>query len=241
MQALLTLHDVMPHTLPRVRDLIERLPAAALPRLALLVVPGLPWDRDQLVQLRQWQRKGLMLAGHGWEHRCRRITTTYHQLHSRFVSRQAAEHLSLTRDELMDLVRDCHQWFGKQGLGEPDYYVPPAWAIGALTRDDLRHLPFRYYEDTGGIYDSLTGRYARLPLAGFEADKPWRRHSLRLWNALNSRLSSAQRPLRLSIHPYDAELLLANDMWRMLEQVTIWRDYRALGTAHLREPNKVGV
>jgi predicted deacetylase len=241
MQALLTLHDVMPHTLPWVRALITRLPAAALPRLALLVVPGLPWEPEQLAQLRQWQRMGLTLAGHGWQHRCRRIATVYHHLHSRFVSRQAAEHLSCSREELLDLVRDCHQWFPSQGLGEPDYYVPPAWALGALTRADLSALPFRYYEDTSGIYDSATGRYARLPLAGFEADKPWRRHSLLLWNALNSRLCCAQRPLRISIHPYDAELLLAQELWQMLERVTLWRDYRALGAAHLRLPNKVGV
>jgi hypothetical protein len=241
MQALLTLHDVMPHTLSRVSALIQRLPASALPRLTLLVVPGLAWESDQLVQLRQWQRQGLTLAGHGWLHQCRRIVTTYHHLHSRFVSRQAAEHLSCSRQELLDLVQDCHQWFPQHGFSGPDYYVPPAWARGALTRADLRTLPFRYFEDTSGIYDSATNRYARLPLAGFEADKSWRRYSLLAWNALNSRLCSPQHPLRISIHPFDSDLLLARDMWQMLEQVTLWRDYHALSTAQWREPNKVGV
>ena len=66
--------------------------------------------------------------------------------------------------------------------------------------------------------DGPTGRVRWLPLAGFEADTAFRALSLRVWNGLNRFIARRiQRPLRISIHPGDLDLLLKMDAKRMLE------------------------
>lgn len=67
-----------------------------------------------------------------------------------------------------------------------------------------------------------------LPLVGFEADTNLRKLSLILSNSINLAFSSEQRPLRISIHPDDYELLLAKDIKRFLKRVTVNRCYKEL-------------
>ncbi|WP_108125222.1 DUF2334 domain-containing protein [Saccharospirillum mangrovi] len=216
--AIVSLHDVMPDTLDDVRWWLTHWLADVPPAdLTLLVVPGLDWQPAQLEQLRAWQQQGYELAGHGWQHRVRRISTLYHRLHSTFVSRQAAEHLSLSEAELIELIERNYQWFTDNDFQSPELYVPPAWALGQLGTTARRHLPFRYLESTAGFHDLHAGRFHALPLAGFEADARWRVPSLRLWNGLNRRVATAQRALRLSIHPHDHRYYLADDLQRWLQ------------------------
>ncbi|WP_341936766.1 polysaccharide deacetylase family protein [Marinimicrobium sp. C2-29] len=231
MRALVSIHDVMPETLGRVADLIQRIPPAARAGLVLLVVPGRDWQPRDIEQLALWQQQGLELAGHGWHHRAGRIAGLYHRWHARFISRQAAEHLSLSRRALRQLLVDNHAWFEHHRLTPPELYVPPAWALGPLHRQDLAASPFRYFETTSGLYQ-VTGAAKvvrwHLPLLGFEADTAGRQCGLRLWNRANRALASERRPLRLALHPYDGELLLARDLSRALAELTECLDYRTL-------------
>ena len=215
--AIVSLHDVMPDTLDEVAWWLNNWLADIDPAdLTLLVVPGLDWQPQQLAQLRQWQQQGYELAGHGWLHQVRRISTLYHRLHSTLVSRQAAEHLSLSEAELIELLQRNYQWFTDNDFQSPELYVPPAWALGKLPAAARRHLPFHYLESTAGFHDLHAGRFHALPLAGFEADARWRVPSLRLWNGLNRRLATSQRALRLSIHPHDHRYYLASSLQRWL-------------------------
>ena len=52
--ALLSVHDVMPRTLPAVEDTLELIESLGLVRPTLLIVPGLGWTSEQLEQLRAW-------------------------------------------------------------------------------------------------------------------------------------------------------------------------------------------
>lgn len=226
MKALISIHDVMPQTLNSVRELIDLLPAPCRDKLTLLVVPGLDWQADQIRQLKEWQDTGYILAGHGWRHTCGQDKTFYHRLHAAILSRNAAEHLSLDTEELAALLVRNHNWFGQQDLASPDFYVPPAWAMGALGRARLRELPFRYYETTSGIYDSERDLHRHLPLTGFQADTLWRRCSLAGWNAMNRAMATASRPLRISIHPDDHRLQLRRSLFHYLNLVTETVDYR---------------
>jgi predicted deacetylase len=97
-------------------------------------------------------------------------------------------------------------------LPAPSLYVPPAWAMGRISRAGLRKLPFRYYETISGVYDAQADRFIRLPLLGFEADTRIRATALKLSNVLNRRLANAHRELRFAIHPTDFELYLARDL-----------------------------
>lgn len=228
MHALVSIHDVMPETLDRVRYIIKQLPAACRPFLTLLVVPGRDWQREDLVQLRQWQDQGCLLAGHGWQHQVREYKGLYHKLHAALVSRAAGEHLPLSQDEILELMMRCHAWFGSHGLDTPDYYVPPAWALGHIDRDKLTCLPWRYIETTSGIHDLDQGLSISLPLCGFEADTAFRAGFLKLWNRLQARMASPRRPLRLSLHPDDPALRVSGQMEALLDEVTVSRDYHSL-------------
>ena len=105
---LLSVHDVMPSTLPRVSDLLDKLTQTGAGPADLLVVPGLDWRPDQIETLAGWHRAGHRLAGHGWCHRARHIRGWRHRLHSALISRDVAEHLALDRAGIADLIRRCH-------------------------------------------------------------------------------------------------------------------------------------
>lgn len=228
MQAIISIHDVMPQTLSRVGiflDCLQRFPAN---NICLLVVPGRQWQPEQIRQLHHWQQQGYELAGHGWRHEVTQVRGLYHTLHSRLVSRSAAEHLPLDTDEIAGLIDGSYRWFQQQGLAEPELYVPPAWAMGSIRCSQLQTLPYRYYEFQSGLYDSNKDRFRYLPLAGFEAQRRWQVPVLRLWNRINHWLATSAHPLRLSIHPYDLDYYLGKAVLDSLAQVTASINYRTI-------------
>lgn len=230
MQALVSIHDVMPATLSRVSDIIDRLPAVCRQNLVLLVVPGLDWQVPQIEQLSAWQQDGMLLAGHGWQHQARSPSTLYHHLHAALISRQAAEHLSLSEAEIVALMVRNFGWFPNHDLAAPDLYVPPAWALGSLSRSAMRDLPFHYIETTRGCLHIRKLQYTSLPLSGFECDTRLRESFLRPWNLIQAGLASQKRPLRIAIHPDDFSLRLADQLSALLNRVTISRHYATLNT-----------
>jgi len=227
--ALVSVHDVMPETLPAVRELLTYLSSRNLVPITILVVPGKSWNEAQLDELRGFQERGAVLAGHGWSHRAERIRGLRHRLHSALISRQAAEHLCLDRPQICALVSRCHAWFREQGLGSAELYVPPAWAMGNVSGSGLRDLPFRHYETLAGVYDAVTGEFLRLPLVGFEAHPHWRSVPLRLWNAVNLRAARPEVPVRIAIHPHDLSLPLARDLLALLDKPISFQCYQELG------------
>ncbi len=220
MKSLVSIHDVMPSTMDHVSRILMVLEEQGISHVALLVVPGLPWKDSDLAQLRQWQDAGHQLAGHGWVHQCESVRGFYHHLHSAILSRNVAEHLCLSPAGRVDLIQRCYAWFEQQGLMPPTLYVPPAWALGRLPRNCRANLPFRYCETLGGLWDWSEPRYQPMPVVGFEADTKFRQGALRLLNFTNRCTSRwLGRPLRISIHPYDLELLLEQDIRPLLERV----------------------
>jgi predicted deacetylase len=229
LQAIVSIHDVMPGTLEPVRRILDLLNEVGASPVTLLVVPGRDWSAPQIDQLRSWESAGCILAGHGWVHEVSEQKTLFHQLHGRFLSRMVAEHLSLDRTEARALVCRCRHWFGEQDLTPPDLYVPPAWAMGALARRDLNDLPFDRYETARGVYVAAENRFFQLPLAGFEADIPIRAAILRPWNRINlAAARSRGLPLRIAIHPFDLEFKLGADIRPLLSAVNQWLDYRRI-------------
>jgi predicted deacetylase len=220
----------MPETLALTGEILERLRAAGLDLATLLVVPGRNWRAEDLDELRRHCEAGAELAGHGWTHRAGPPQDMKHRLHSLLISRNAAEHLSLTADDITTLVQRCHAWFVEQDLPRPELYVPPAWAMGALSRPALDRLPFSYYETLAGIYDSKTRRFSLSPMVGFETDTWLRALPVRAWNALNRLWAGSRRPLRVAIHPQDFSLKLADDLERLIAARGTAISYTQLGS-----------
>ena len=171
---LVSIHDVMPRTLPEVRELLRWLGDLDVNPVTLLVVPGAGWSTAELDELREWEHAGCELAGHGWIHQAE-PRSLFHRIHSFFVSRDVAEHLALDQPGIADLINRCHGWFGEHGFREPALYVAPAWAMGAIDAAALQGLPFQRYEYLGGILDAKSGNLRKVPMVGFEADRWWRK------------------------------------------------------------------
>jgi predicted deacetylase len=217
----------MPDAWDAVCRTVDFLTARGVRPVTLLVVPGRAWHPRQIDALRGFSRDGLLLAGHGWSHAISRWGGLYHRLHGLTFSRNAAEHLALPRDEILALVRRCHAWFSAHGLPEPDLYVPPAWALGDIGQAALAALPFRYFEDLGGIREAASYRHHRLPLLGYQADAPWRGPVLRASNWLNW-LGGRRSPVRIAIHPDDLRLPLAHQLEAALARCHSFVDHRAV-------------
>ncbi|MGS2742242.1 polysaccharide deacetylase family protein [Halomonas sp. LS-001] len=213
MNALISIHDVMPETLDRVRWLIGQLQENGHRAITLLVVPGRNWTAEDIRQLAAWSAEGIELAAHGWHHRAKHVRGIRHRLHSALISRDVAEHLALDADGIVALMCRSAAWFTQQGLPAPTSYVPPAWALGTLPRSRWQALPYRRIEVTRGILDTASGQLDALPLVGFEADTRLRANFLRVWNRFQARQAKRQhRPLRIGIHPHDGDLKLADDL-----------------------------
>ena len=216
--AILSIHDVSPASIEQVKTVIKQIPVELHRQITLLVIPGGDWQKEELQQLRQWQHQGFELAGHGWSHSCHSVKSWYHRLHSLLISRDVAEHLTLNEEQITQLITRTYQWFIDNQLAPPSAYVPPAWAMGRISRTRLRTLPFRYYEYARGIYDAKKDVFKVLPLVGFEADNVISGLFLRCWNWLNRLATGRSHPLRLSIHPFDNHLMLAQSLKKTLHQ-----------------------
>ena len=202
---LLSIHDVMPKTLDRVMRLIDLLETYNITTATCLVVPGCSWKTNQIDKLRELENLGYDLAGHGWSHIASCEKSLYHLIHSIIISRDAAEHLSLSSDEILVLMTKCAMWFKEKNLIVPYVYVPPAWAIGNVKWEDLSFLPFKLYETLTGIYHCE--KFHHIPLVGYEADNLFRRVSVKSLNKLNKLYSTLlKKPIRVSLHPNDLEL-----------------------------------
>lgn len=230
LRGVLSIHDVEPERLDRVAELLELAHSVAGTAVSLLIVPGRRWREGQIERLRSWARAGFELAGHGWVHRGP-PRSLYHRLHAVVISRDQAEHLSRSRRELVDLVERGFRWFDEVGLPEPRLYVPPAWALGRLADDDLRRLPYSWYEVQTGyrvVERRHTGqggtvRHLAAPLVGFEADTALRQVALRALNGANVALARAwRRPLRVGLHPDDLHLSLSRDLAAALRRCDRW-------------------
>lgn len=222
--ALVSIHDVMPGTVSRVERIVRFLRDRGVSELTALVVPGEGWTRGHIRRLRAWQEGGIELAGHGWRHRVHRIQTIWHRVHEKAISREEAEHLSLSRKEAEIVIRRCHGWFADAGLEPPALYVPPAWAMGRVTAGHCRSLPFSLYETLSGVHDVRTGDHRWMPLLGYMGDTPIRTTVLRRVNAFN--LGLPLPAIRIAVHPHDLDLPLRRDLARHLTRFRRFSTYR---------------
>ena len=243
MKAIVSIHDVTPTTLHKVERILTWLEQRDVPPVTLLVVPGQPWEAKQIERVRALAAAGHELAAHGWAHKTR-PSRAYHRLHAALISRNVAEHLALPSAAILGLMQRSSDWFGQNGLPLPAIYVPPAWALGPITRADLAQVPYRLIEITGGLLIDQTARagsaptenthgenhrrftFRRLPLTGYEADNIAREYFLRGWNRWQARVARQKNlPLRISIHPDDPELRVADQMARQIESARAFENY----------------
>lgn len=219
--ALVSIHDVMPHNLNKIDHCLSQLRRNHIEHCYLLVVPGLAWDASSIAQLRGYVAEGHTLVAHGWVHKASNISTTFHRLHSLLISKDVAEHLSWSKPDTISNMRRSSTWFGDNQLPIPNFYVPPAWALGKLGMKELSKTGFRYVETTTGVFDLSQQKMYLLPLVGYEECSVLSSMALTVSNAFNRGLSAVfpDRTLRVAIHPDDFELGLSKSLQNILTRI----------------------
>lgn len=218
--AWVSIHDLMPQTLNRVDQLLGLLEDHGCARVDLLVVPDVGWNAAQLQRIQHWAQQGHRVVAHGWQHRAPHIRGLRHRVHAALLSRDVAEHLSHTPSEELALMQRSQSWFARHDLPTPQHYVPPAWALGRLGHELLRHSGYASVEVLQGCFLRPSMRLHRLPLVGFEADTTLRARALLPWNQAQEALATLTgRPLRVALHPHDLSLKLAHTIAPLLSRV----------------------
>lgn len=234
--ALVSVHDVMPETRTPISLLLQQLQRVEglhPQHITLLVVPGKSWQTADLNWLQSLAHAGHPLAGHGWSHRAPPPGTLYHQVHSLLLSRRAAEHLSRPPAALRQRVQACHDWFAHHSLPHCGLYVPPAWANGKLDWATWHERPFSQLETLHGVTSLDTGQHQPLPLTGYEADTAVRAWFLARFNHCSKAIARHRnRPLRISLHPFDLTYGLAQNALQDLAAATRFLNYQDLPARH---------
>jgi predicted deacetylase len=231
MKAIISIHDCMPETMDKIQYILKWLKERHVPPVTILVVPGKNWSENQLSLLKQFTEEGHTLAAHGWHHHTQ-AKKILHRIHSLIISKDVAEHLDLNQQGILELINKSCQWFIQKQLPAPSLYVPPAWALGAINKKTLTKTSVKQIEVTRGVIhlsSSHKPKLQTLPLTGYEADSPFRVCFLSKWNQFQQRQAQNKSlPLRISIHPYDLDLPIAEQLEQQLKSVETFLNYTDL-------------
>ena len=224
-KSIISIHDIMPHTLENIKKIILMLDKLKCSPPTLLVVPGKKWSRNEINFLKNLQKDGYEIAGHGWHHETKDIKTIYHKIHSTLISRNVAEHLSLNNNEIINLMKNCSNWFIENNFEKPITYIPPAWALGNISQKDISESSYNIIETLSGIY--IDGKFKRMPLVGYETDNFFRVVCVTIINLFSENISFLMdKPLRISIHPFDLSYLLSKNLKRILQSERKFYSYK---------------
>ena len=218
-------HDVSPATWPECRQLIERLDAAGVRPLTLLIVPDYhhraPLDCDSafLRAMEARLARGDELVLHGLFHldEAPPPRTPRDFIRRRLMTRGEGEFATLSTDDAGARIArgiasfDAHGW--------PLHgFVPPAWLASDGTRAALAARADRF------VYVTARGGIHHLPYWHFERTanlcySPWNAPR-RLYSRLAIRRELARAAgiplMRLSLHPQDARIPEVAAHWERL-------------------------
>ena len=217
MKSYISIHDVAPHNLNDIKNIICTLENEfGINKICLLVIPGLNWNKQQIQSLQKWQNDGIEIAAHGWIHQAEKNKSFYHRIHSLVMSADSAEHLSKKRQDVYNMMKKSYSWFINNGFQKPLLYVPPAWALGKITKKDLNRMAFTYYECTTGMIHNQ--KYYFLPLLGFEERTLIKASFRRFFNKFNYWIACFTGLIRIAIHPNDFRLYMKEDITKYLSR-----------------------
>jgi predicted deacetylase len=212
-ELLLSLHDVAPVHLERLRRAEEVLERLGVTRITYLLVPDFHGrgraDRDPAFAawLGAPRPFEVRWALHGYTHRDDAPADPHPTLAERWKARHmtGGEGEFLRRDAavLEDRLRRGLEVFrGAIGAG-PDGFVAPAWLYTPALPPLLSHLGFAWTEDHRAVHDLRGGRRVAAPVITWATRTPLRKRTS-IWGTPLLWRRWRQRPvLRLAVHPHD--------------------------------------
>lgn len=209
---IVSIHDVAPETLPRVREVVEKLESWGVNRFCLLVVPNyhetgpLCDDPEAVRWLHGREACGDEIVLHGYSHsRPRRATdTALDLLATEFCSKNEAEFYRLGPDEAAAKLRLGAEILGRVGF-KPRGFVAPSWIFSRGTVRALKERGFRYMARRVGLIDFTNRVRIRSACCVWSTWAPVRGALSPFWVRLRLRRLRRKPVLRVDVHPPDLE------------------------------------
>jgi predicted deacetylase len=212
-EAIISLHDVAPHHLPRLRRAEAVLADLGVRKATYLFVPhfhrGRPSDAD--ADFVAWCRAEHPFAVrwflHGYTHLDAAPSAAglslVQRAWSRWMTGGEGEFLPLGAAEQARRIRDGRDCFRAVLQHEPDGFVAPAWLHNAALAPVLRDAGIRIFEDHHHVHDALHDRSLHAPVITWATRTRLRRWSSILGTPFLLAAWRATPRLRLAVHPHD--------------------------------------
>jgi len=217
MKLLVSLHDVTPYHLSRLRCAEALLGAIGIRKLAYLLVPqfhgGYPCDADP--EFVAWCRAPRPFAVdwqlHGFHHlepppaeRGGRGKWS-DALKRRLLTGGEGEFLALDRSAQRSRLDAGRAMFRRCLGSDPESFVAPAWLFNPALPPLLAELGFRYTESHRRIYSLQTGDSRRSPVITWATRTSLRKLASLAAAPVLLRQWEREPLLRVAIHPFDVE------------------------------------
>ncbi|MGA0609311.1 DUF2334 domain-containing protein [Caldimonas sp. KR1-144] len=220
------IHDAGAPTWPRCERLWQAVqsvaPSAAPIPVTWLVVPRLHWAPSTpafIAGLHEAVSRGDELALHGYSHVD--AARPRHPLDwwlRRIYTRAEGEFAGLDEAEALRRLAAARGWFESHGLPPARGFVAPAWLCSPAARAVLERAGFDYLCFLAHIDAPGRGRRLSSLAHAYSTRSAWRRQASIAWNAVLARVQTRAAPLRLELHPGDAEHANVRRAWmRRLE------------------------
>jgi predicted deacetylase len=213
-QLIISLHDIHPESLHRVREQRETLKLWGVDKCSLLMVPQfhhrskIAESANTIAWGTQAQLRGDELILHGYYHDRDGQTDALGQwFWTRFYSNREAEFYDLHEikaRQRLDRGQSLFQHLGWNLKG----FIAPAWLMSAHMIHTLKEMGFTYTNTVRGVVSlkpEPVWRPARTLCWSVRA--AWRREVSLIWNALLFRALIRQPVIRVSLHPQDLEFV----------------------------------
>ena len=209
---IVSIHDVAPETLPRVREVVAKLEAWGVTRFCLLVVPnyhetGPLHEHSEAVHwLHERERRGDEIVLHGYSHsRPRQKTdTALDLLATEFCSKNEAEFYRLSADAAAAKFRQAAEILERAGFA-PQGFVAPSWIFSRGTVRALKERGFRYMARRSGLIDFANHTRIRSTCCVWSTWAPIRGALSPFWVRLILRRLRRKPVLRVDVHPPDLD------------------------------------
>lgn len=200
---IVSLHDVAPDTLDRVRILRDELDEiGARPRVLKVVPERLAKSPELRAFLCDEVARGSEIVLHGYAHRAAGPLrgTVFDNARARLFARDAVEFLTLDEDAMRERIVRGRDALRELGI-EPRGFCPPAWLAAPELPHVLCALGFTYAVSMWTLHDLRTDRRIWTPWLGVVGADPLQERLVSLGGALTLLAGPALGPLKVFLHP----------------------------------------
>ncbi len=220
---IVSVHDVAPPTLASCERLVRAIDAVADIPLTLLVVPD--YHRRGLAaatsRYRAWLEtraaRGDELVLHGWTHLDEAplgLNPLARFRRTRLTDREG-EFSALCAAAARERLEAGLAWFDRQGWPVAGF-VAPAWQLSAGAWQALQSTPLLYTTTRTRIYLLRSNRSLETCTFVYSTRSPLRSRMSRWVNGARQRLEAHRMPVRLALHPPDADDPAVRGQWQTL-------------------------